>query len=118
MSNSTICIHTFIGREVGILHTAKCVLALISWIYEEYFGTDDKMHCSSNTAYPLVIAGHPSEPNQIAVGMSDGSVHVVEPCDVEMKWGNTASHSQDNGPLPSNSSNPSLTAQPSDLPSR
>lgn len=73
---------------------------------------------SSNTAYPLVIAGHPSEPNQIAVGMSDGSVHVVEPCDVEMKWGNTASHSQDNGPLPSNSSNPSLTAQPSDLPSR
>ncbi|GAV77852.1 LOW QUALITY PROTEIN: WD40 domain-containing protein [Cephalotus follicularis] len=71
---------------------------------------------SGNTAYPMVIAAHPSEPNQIALGMSDGTVHVVEPSDIDLKWG--GSSSQDNGPLPSNSSNPSLSAQPSELPSR
>ncbi|KAJ0079757.1 hypothetical protein Patl1_24443 [Pistacia atlantica] len=32
------------------------------------------------------IAAHPSEPNQIGLGMSDGAVHVVEPSDAELKW--------------------------------
>lgn len=72
----------------------------------------DEMYCSSNTAHPLVIAPHPSEPNQIALGMSDGAVHVLEPSDAELKWGGTPS--QDNGPLPSNSSNPPLSGQPSE----
>lgn len=71
-----------------------------------------EMFCSSNTAHPLVIAAHPSEPNQVALGMSDGAVHVVEPSDAELKWGGTPS--QDNGPLPSNSSNPPLSGQPSE----
>ena len=64
----------------------------------------------------MVIASHPSEPNQIALGMSDGAVHVVEPSDVELKWGTTPS--QDNGSIPSSSSNPSLNGQPTELPSR
>lgn len=72
--------------------------------------------CCSNNAYPLVIAAHPSEPNQIALGMSDGAVHVVEPSDVELKWGGPSS--QDNGSHPSNSSNPSLSGQQSEHPSR
>ncbi|KAL5767492.1 hypothetical protein ACOSP7_014099 [Xanthoceras sorbifolium] len=71
---------------------------------------------NSNAAHPLVIAAHPSEPNQIALGMSDGAVHVVEPSDAELKWGSAPP--QDNGSLPSNSSNPSLSGQPSELPSR
>ncbi|XP_010525950.1 PREDICTED: topless-related protein 4 isoform X2 [Tarenaya hassleriana] len=29
--------------------------------------------------YPVVVAGHPSGPNQIAVGLSNGCVHVIEP---------------------------------------
>ncbi|KAJ4720991.1 Protein TOPLESS-like protein [Melia azedarach] len=66
---------------------------------------------SSSPAYPLVIAAHPSEPNQIALGMSDGAVHVVEPSDSELKWGGTSS--QENGALPSNSSNPPLSVQQS-----
>ncbi|GMI88751.1 WUS-INTERACTING PROTEIN 1, TOPLESS [Hibiscus trionum] len=64
---------------------------------------------SNGAAYAVVIAAHPSEPNQIALGMSDGAVHVVEP-------------SQDNGSgshNPSSSSNPSLTGkQPTELPCR
>ncbi|XP_066363757.1 uncharacterized protein [Miscanthus floridulus] len=31
------------------------------------------------TVYPTVVATHPWKPNQIAVGMSDGAVHVLEP---------------------------------------
>jgi hypothetical protein len=75
-----------------------------------------KTICCSSTAYPLVIAAHPSEPNQIALGMSDGAVHVVEPSDAEMKWGGPSS--QDNGTHPSNTSNPSPSGHLSDLPSR
>ncbi|XP_057971695.1 protein TOPLESS-RELATED PROTEIN 2-like isoform X2 [Malania oleifera] len=71
---------------------------------------------SSGSVYPLVIAAHPSEPNQIALGMSDGVVHVVEPSDAQPKWG--APPPQDNGSLPSNSSNPSLSGQLSEPHSR
>ena len=34
--------------------------------------------CSGNT-YPLVIAAHPHEPYQIAVGLTDGGVYVIKP---------------------------------------
>ncbi|XXG59183.1 hypothetical protein AAC387_Pa04g1308 [Persea americana] len=41
----------------------------------------------SSTVYPLVIASHPSEPNQFAMGMTDGGVYVLEPLESEGKWG-------------------------------
>uniref|UniRef100_A0A0D9ZW45 Uncharacterized protein n=2 Tax=Oryza glumipatula TaxID=40148 RepID=A0A0D9ZW45_9ORYZ len=31
--------------------------------------------------YPMAVAAHPWKPNQFAVGMSDGEVHVLEPLD-------------------------------------
>ena len=43
--------------------------------------------CSSSNAYPLVVAAHPSDPNQFAVGLTDGAVHVLEPLESEPKWG-------------------------------
>ncbi|XLR33674.1 hypothetical protein S83_061574 [Arachis hypogaea] len=33
----------------------------------------------SSNVQPLVIAAHPQEPNQFAVGLSDGGVHLFEP---------------------------------------
>ncbi|KAF6138778.1 hypothetical protein GIB67_040910 [Kingdonia uniflora] len=69
---------------------------------------------ASNGIYPSVIAAHPSEPNQIALGMSDGTVHVIEPSDAEPKWGGPPP--QDNGNLPS--SNPASSNQPSEPSSR
>ncbi|XP_043719817.1 protein TPR1-like isoform X2 [Telopea speciosissima] len=45
---------------------------------------------SSHSVYPLVVASHPQEPNQLAVGLIDGSVKVIEPVDSEGKWGVTA----------------------------
>ncbi|KAJ6309071.1 hypothetical protein OIU76_018627 [Salix suchowensis] len=42
---------------------------------------------SSSNVHPLVIAAHPQEPNQFALGLSDGGVHVFEPLESEGKWG-------------------------------
>ncbi|KAJ0014388.1 hypothetical protein Pint_21632 [Pistacia integerrima] len=47
----------------------------------------DGLLVSNTTTYPFVIAAHPSQRNQIALGMSDGAVHVVEPSDAELKCG-------------------------------
>ncbi|OVA19348.1 WD40 repeat [Macleaya cordata] len=41
----------------------------------------------SSTVFPLVIAAHPLEPNQFALGLTDGAVHVFEPLESEGKWG-------------------------------
>ncbi|XP_043694010.1 protein TOPLESS-RELATED PROTEIN 2-like isoform X3 [Telopea speciosissima] len=71
---------------------------------------------SSSSVCPLVIAAHPSEPNQIALGMSDGTVHVVEPSDAEPKWGGPPP--QENGNLPSIPSNSALNSQSSEQPPR
>ncbi|KAE8660205.1 hypothetical protein F3Y22_tig00116958pilonHSYRG00293 [Hibiscus syriacus] len=56
--------------------------------------------CDSNigvnkAVYPLVVAAHPMEPNQFAIGFSDGSVKVMEPSESEGKWG--VSPPADNG---------------------
>ncbi|KAH9683637.1 Topless-related protein 2 [Citrus sinensis] len=42
---------------------------------------------SSQTVFPLVVTSHPQEPNQLAVGLTDGSVKVIEPSETERKWG-------------------------------
>ncbi|KAL6188536.1 hypothetical protein ACLB2K_039928 [Fragaria x ananassa] len=44
---------------------------------------------SSQTVYPLALTAHLQEPYQFAVGLSDGSVKVIEPSDAEGKWGVT-----------------------------
>ncbi|XP_038717839.1 protein TOPLESS [Tripterygium wilfordii] len=41
----------------------------------------------ASSVHPLVIAAHPQEPNQFALGLSDGGVHVFEPLESEGKWG-------------------------------
>ncbi|XP_058226713.1 topless-related protein 4-like [Rhododendron vialii] len=39
--------------------------------------------------YPLVVAAHPSDPHQVALGLTDGGVHVLEPLEAEGRWGTT-----------------------------
>lgn len=55
------------------------------------------LSCSPNS-YPLVIAAHPQEPNQFALGLTDGVVHVFEPFESEAKWG--AAPPVENGSAP------------------
>ncbi|XWS70724.1 hypothetical protein CRYUN_Cryun03dG0072000 [Craigia yunnanensis] len=52
--------------------------------------------------FPLVIAAHPSDPNQFALGLTDGGVHIVEPLESEGKWG--TSPPVENGAGPSTTS--------------
>ncbi|KAK9715176.1 hypothetical protein RND81_06G147900 [Saponaria officinalis] len=41
----------------------------------------------SARVYPLCIAAHPSDANQFALGLTDGSVCVLEPLESEGQWG-------------------------------
>lgn len=54
--------------------------------------------------YPATIAAHPSEPNQFAVGLTDGGVHVMEPPGPGGKWGMS--------PPPENGAGPSVSSAP------
>ncbi|KAE8056337.1 hypothetical protein FH972_013118 [Carpinus fangiana] len=73
-------------------------------IYASFFDGTVRVFCASNlqlqcqinptayvnvssSVYPLVIAAHPQEPNQFALGLTDGGVHVFEPLESEGKWG-------------------------------
>jgi len=38
--------------------------------------------------YPIVVAAHPDEATQFAIGLSDGSIKVIEPRECDRKWGN------------------------------
>jgi len=42
---------------------------------------------NSAPVIPQVITAHPQEPNQFAVGLSDGSVKVIEPSETSRRWG-------------------------------
>lgn len=53
---------------------------------------------SSLRAHPVVIAAHPSEPNQFALGLTDGGVHILEPLDTEGKWGTSPPTENGAGP--------------------
>lgn len=61
-------------------------------------------------AHPLVIAAHPSEPNQFALGLADGGVHILEPLESEGKWG--TSPPTENGAGPSTTSGAAGSDQP------
>ncbi|CAN6925740.1 unnamed protein product [Brassica oleracea] len=43
--------------------------------------------CDSAPIIPQVITAHPQEPNQLANGLSDGSVKVIEPSEASRRWG-------------------------------
>ena len=60
--------------------------------------------------HPLVIAAHPSEPNQFALGLTDGGVHILEPLESEGKWG--TSPPIENGAGPSTASGAAGSDQP------
>lgn len=69
------------------------------------------LYCFSSTAYPLVIAAHPSEANQFALGLTDGGVHVLEPLESEGKWG-TAPPAENGSASPASAAGASGSDQP------
>ncbi|KAL8536531.1 hypothetical protein ACS0TY_011940 [Phlomoides rotata] len=49
------------------------------------------VYARNNSTFPVVIAAHPSDPYQFALGMSDGGVHVIESSEAKRKWGGSTS---------------------------
>ncbi|XP_047940621.1 topless-related protein 1 isoform X1 [Salvia hispanica] len=70
----------------------------------------------SSSIHPTVIAAHPQEVNQFALGLSDGSVHVIEPHASEAKWG--VPPPPENGSTSNAPVTPSVGASSSDQPQR
>ncbi|PSS13871.1 Topless-related protein [Actinidia chinensis var. chinensis] len=60
--------------------------------------------------HPLVIAAHPFESSQFALGLSDGGVYILEPLEAEGKWGTSPPH--ENGAGPSTASGAANSDQP------
>ncbi|XP_009785868.1 topless-related protein 3-like [Nicotiana sylvestris] len=84
--NSQLVYASFCDGNIGVFDAdslrLKCHIAPSAYLSQAVLN-------GSQAVYPLVIAAHPQEPNQIAVGLSDGIVKVIEPLESEGKWGET-----------------------------
>ncbi|XP_020265607.1 topless-related protein 1-like isoform X2 [Asparagus officinalis] len=97
------CLKQWLPREGSVTHAAySCDSQMIYTSFTDgsvgVFTSALKLRCRisptaylnsqpSSSIYPVVVAAHPSDPNQFAVGLTDGSVQVLEPSESEGKWG-------------------------------
>uniref|UniRef100_A0A0C9RTU1 TSA: Wollemia nobilis Ref_Wollemi_Transcript_13459_4557 transcribed RNA sequence n=1 Tax=Wollemia nobilis TaxID=56998 RepID=A0A0C9RTU1_9CONI len=97
--DSQLIYASFCDGAVGVFHAEtlklRCRIAATA-----YFPPS----VSISSVYPLVVAAHPSEPNQFSLGLSDGSVIVLEPSESEGRWG--TGPPAENGPVSSVSVGP------------
>ncbi|XP_019440603.1 PREDICTED: topless-related protein 3-like [Lupinus angustifolius] len=82
--NSRLIYATFCDGNTGVFDAdslrLKCRIALSTYLSPTALN-------GSQGVYPVVAAAHPLDPNQFGVGLSDGSVKVIEPNESEGKWG-------------------------------
>ncbi|KAH9287846.1 hypothetical protein KI387_031963, partial [Taxus chinensis] len=81
--DSQLIFASFCDGAIGIFHAEtlrpRCCIAPSAYIPSNIsFG-----------AFPLVVAAHPTEPYQFALGLSDGSVQVLEPLESQGNWVNS-----------------------------
>ncbi|KAH7676571.1 YVTN repeat-like/Quinoprotein amine dehydrogenase protein [Dioscorea alata] len=83
--NSQLVYAVFCDGNIGVFDAdnlkLRCRIAPSAYLFP--------VSTNSPTVYPLVIAAHPQEANQFAVGLTDGTVKVIEPLESEGKWGVT-----------------------------
>ncbi|KAL3750066.1 hypothetical protein ACJRO7_011102 [Eucalyptus globulus] len=109
--NSLLVYATFCDGNIGVFDAdnlrLRCRIAPSTYLSHGALN-------GSQSVYPFVVATHPVEPNQLAVGLTDGSVKVMEPAESDGKWG--ATPPLDNGMLsgrtPSSSTTSNHTAEP------
>ncbi|CAI8615392.1 unnamed protein product [Vicia faba] len=90
--NSQLVYATFCDGNTGVFDADS--LKLRCRIAPSTYFTPATLN-GGQAVYPFVVAAHPLEPNQFALGLTDGSVKVVEPNESEGKWG--SSPPMDNG---------------------
>ncbi|KAH1079181.1 hypothetical protein AAZX31_19G216500 [Glycine max] len=104
--NSQLIYATFSDGNTGVFDAdslrLRCRIALST-----YFSPAAALS-GNQSVYPVVVAAHPLEPNQFAVGLTDGSVKVIEPSESEGKWG--TSPPMDNGILNGRAASSSTTS--------
>ncbi|KAI5658642.1 hypothetical protein M9H77_27435 [Catharanthus roseus] len=93
--NSQLVYASFCDGNIGVFDAdtlrLRCRVAPTAYLSQSVLN-------GNQAVYPLVIAAHPQEANQFAVGLTDGSVKVIEPPESETKWG-TSPPVVDNGML-------------------
>ncbi|KAL4386733.1 hypothetical protein GQ457_09G024050 [Hibiscus cannabinus] len=81
--NSQLVYATFTDGNIGVFDAdslkIRCRIAPSAYIAPVLSNTQ--------TIHPLVVTTHPQEANQLAVGLTDGSIKVIEPSETEKKWG-------------------------------
>ncbi|KAL3538214.1 hypothetical protein ACH5RR_001580 [Cinchona calisaya] len=84
--NSKLVYASFCDGNIGVFDAdtlkLRCRIAPSAYLSQAVLN-------GSRTVYPLVIAAHPQDPNQFAIGLTDGSIKVLEPQESEGKWGVT-----------------------------
>ncbi|XP_066367885.1 disease resistance protein Pik-2-like [Miscanthus floridulus] len=98
----------FRDGAIGIFEAES--LMLQCWIAPSAY-VPSSISSGGETVYPTVVATHPCKPNQIAVGMSDGAVYVLEPLDTDD--GQVGSDTSSEQRPPSNVSSTGGDSQPS-----
>ncbi|KAJ0468822.1 putative transcription factor WD40-like family [Helianthus annuus] len=98
------CVKQWIQRENSALISHATFSCDSELIYASFFdatvcvftASHLRLRCKINpfayltsnlNVHPMVIAAHPQEPNQFALGLSDGIVHVLEPLESDGRWG-------------------------------
>nr|GME10216.1 topless-related protein 3-like isoform X2 [Ipomoea batatas] len=82
--NSQLVYASFIDGNIGVLDannlTLRCRIAPSAYLSQPVLN-------SEGVVYAVVIAAHPQKPNQLAIGLTDGSIKVIEPLESEGEWG-------------------------------
>ncbi|KAJ1443545.1 WD40/YVTN repeat-like-containing domain superfamily [Sesbania bispinosa] len=82
--NSKLVYAAFTDGNVGVFEAdslrLRCRIASSAYLHQT--------SSISQNVYPLAVTAHPEEPNQFAIGLSDGSTKVIEPTKSEGRWGN------------------------------
>nr|GMD24526.1 topless-related protein 3 isoform X3 [Ipomoea batatas] len=82
--NSQLVYASFINGNIGVLDadnlTLRCCIVPSAYLSQPLLNSED-------VVYAVVIAAHPQEPNQLAIGLTDGSIKVIEPLESEGEWG-------------------------------
>jgi len=104
--NSQLVYASFADGNIGVFDAdnlrLRCRIAPSAYL--------SQASSNSQTLSPLVVTAHPQEPNQLAVGMTDGSVKVIEPLESEGKWG--VAVPVDNGMQNGRTASPSIANNP------
>ncbi|KAF7830319.1 topless-related protein 1-like isoform X1 [Senna tora] len=100
-SNSQLIYTSFVDGVILIFSTSN--LQLLCQINPSaYLGSS---FSRNSGLYPCVIAANPQDPNQFAIGLTDGGVQVIEPLESENRWGILP-------PVENGTSNPGVPSPP------